>query len=128
MSTTQESLKMLFSKMEEFVTTKTVVGEPVTMGDITIVPLMDVSMGIATGVSATQNGKNKDSGAGGMSAKMSPAAMLVINNGSVQMVNVKNQEGMGKLVDMIPGILNKFNLGGLLDKFGKKEETETPEA
>ena len=130
MNNTQESLKMLFSKMEDFVTTKTVVGEPVTMGEITLIPLMDVSVGIATGVTATSaganKGKGKDSGAGGMSAKMSPAAMIVINKDSVQLVNVKNQESTSKLVDMIPGILSKFNLGGIFDKFGKKDDAPSP--
>jgi len=126
-STASENLKMLFSKMEDFVSTKTVIGEPVVMGDITLIPLVDVSFGMATGVSATKEkeeepkGKAKDGGAGGMGAKMTPSAVIIINNGSVQLVNVKNQESVNKIIDMIPGILEKFNLGSL---FGKKNNEE----
>jgi len=127
-STASENLKMLFSKMEDFVSTKTVIGDPVVMGDITLIPLVDVSFGMATGVSATKEkeeepkGKAKDGGAGGMGAKMTPSAVIIINNGSVQLVNVKNQESVNKIIDMIPGILEKFNLGSLFSKKNKEED------
>jgi len=118
--------------MEDFVTTKTVVGDPVVMDGITLIPLVDVSFGMATGVSAQQGDKTKDSGAGGMGAKMSPAAVLVINNGAVQLVNVKNQESVNKLIDMIPGLLSKFNIGSLFGKKNSEKEDDviivTPEA
>ena len=131
-SSASENLKMLISKMDDFVSTKTVVGEPVTMGDVTIVPLVDVSFGMATGVTASKEDdpkKGKDGGAGGMGAKMTPAAILVITNGTVQLVNVKNQESVNKMIDMIPGILEKFNLGSLFGKKDKdKDDTDCPEA
>jgi len=128
MSTAGESLKMLFSKMDEYVSTKTVVGEPVTMGDVTLIPLIDVSLGMATGVAGTKakeeggKGSDKDGGAGGIGAKMTPSAVIVINNGTVQLVNVKNQEGMSKIIDMIPGVLAKFG-----SMFSKKDEDEVTE-
>ena len=122
-----ESIKMLFAKMEEFVSTKTVVGEPVTMGDVTLIPLVDVSFGMATGVTASKEkedpkGKDKDGGAGGMGAKMTPSAVIVISNGSVQLVNIKNQESVNKVLDMIPGILEKLNLGSLFSKKEKEDD------
>ena len=124
-SVTNENLKTLFSKMEEFVSTKTVVGEPIVMGETTIIPLVDVSFGMATGVSASkeEGPKDKDGGAGGMGAKMTPSAVLVVTNGSVQLVNVKSQESMNKIIDMIPGILSKFNLGSLFGKKDKEDES-----
>ena len=122
-NSTNESLKVLFSRMDEFVNTKTVVGDPIVMGETTIIPLVDVSFGMATGVTATKEdepkGKGKDGGAGGMGAKMTPSAVIVITNGSVQLVNVKNQESMGKIIDMIPGIVSKFS-----SLFGKKDNDE----
>jgi len=120
MSNVNENLKNLFSKMEDFVTTKTVVGDAVHFGDVIIVPLIDVTFGMATGVSgdtATKGGN----GGGGAGAKMTPSAVIVIVNGTVQLVNVKSQDSVNKLVDMVPGILSKLNLGGM---FGKKDKTE----
>ena len=123
-STANEKLKALFSQMEEFISTKTVVGEPIVAGDTIIIPLIDVSVGMATGVSASkeEGAKDKDGGAGGMGAKMSPSAVLVVTNGVAQLVNVKSKETMGsKIVDMIPGILAKFNLDAM---FNKKDDED----
>ena len=117
MSNVNENLKMLFSKMEEFVSTKTVVGEPVQFGNVVIVPLIDVTFGMGTGI----GGGNEKAGGGGgaIGAKMIPSALVVIVDGNVQLVNVKNQESVNKLLDMVPGILSKFNVGSI---FAKKEE------
>ena len=117
MSNVNDSLKMVFSKMEDYISTKTVVGEAVHIGDVILIPLVDVVVGMATGISS----KSSDSagGGGGLGAKMSPSAVIVIINGTVQLVNVKNQESVGKLIDMVPGILSKLGLDSL---FGKKDD------
>lgn len=103
----------LYSRLNEFINTKTVVGEPTVIGDITIVPLIDVNFGVAAGSLSKEKDEKpaKDNGAGGVFAKVSPSAILVINNGSVQLVNIKNQDSVNKIIDMVPGILSKFNLG-----------------
>ncbi|MCL1882835.1 MAG: sporulation protein [Defluviitaleaceae bacterium] len=118
-----ENLKSLFSKMEDFVSSKTVVGEAVHFGDVIIVPLIDVTFGMGTGLadSAPDDKKPaKGAGGGAVGAKMSPSAVIVIIDGTVQLVNVKSQESVNKLIDMVPGILSKFNLGSIFDKKGKK--------
>ena len=92
----------LFQGMDEFVTTKTVVGEPVTVGDAIILPLVDVTCGMAAGAFG-QSAKEKN--AGGMSAKMTPSAVLVIQNGMTKVVNIKHQDAL------TPDLVNKF-VGG----------------
>lgn len=110
MSTLNSNFDTLFSKMENFVSTKTVVGEPVTMGDITIIPLIDVAFGVGAGSkSAGKEKESTDSGAGGLGAKISPSAIMVIQNGNVQILNVSNQTAIDKIVNMAPGIINKLN-------------------
>jgi uncharacterized spore protein YtfJ len=104
------SIETLFKGMDQFVTTKTVVGEPVQVGDTIIVPLIDVTCGMAAG-DFSENSRQKQKGAGGMSAKMSPSAVLVIQNGVTKLVNVKNQDAVTKVIDMAPDLINKF-LGG----------------
>ena len=91
--------------MDNFITTKTVVGEAVKVGDTIILPLVDVTCGMAAGAFA-QTAKN--SGAGGMSAKMSPSAVLVIQNGVTKLVNIKHQDAVTKVLDMVPDFVNKF--------------------
>lgn len=95
----------LMKGMETFLSTKTVVGEPTQVGDTIILPLVDVSFGVGAGSS---KGEKKDGGAGGMSGKMSPSAVLVIKNGQTKLVNVKNQDTITKVIDMIPDIIDRF--------------------
>ena len=53
-------------------------------------------------------GDKKNGGMGGFSGKMSTSAVLVIKNGSTKLVNIKNQDTMTKVLDMIPDIVDKF--------------------
>ena len=104
------TIDTLFRGMDQFVNTKTVVGEPVQVGDTIIVPLVDVTCGMAAG-SFAEGVKQKQRGGGGMSAKMSPSAVLVIQGGVTKLVNVKNQDGMTKILDMVPDIVSRFSKG-----------------
>ena len=99
------TVEALFKGMDNFITTKTVVGEAVKVGDTIILPLVDVTCGMAAGAFA-QTAKN--SGAGGMSAKMSPSAVLVIQNGVTKLVNIKHQDAVTKVLDMVPDFVNNF--------------------
>ena len=72
----QNTVEALFKGMDSFITTKTVVGDAITVGDTIILPLVDVSFGVGAG--AFTEG-NKNNGAGGMGGKISPSAVLVIN-------------------------------------------------
>lgn len=106
----------LLKGMEGFLSTKTVVGEPTKIEDTIIVPLVDVSFGVGAG---TFRGEKKDNGAGGLTGKMSPSAVLVIQNNSTRLVNVKNQDAVTKILDLVPEVMNKV--------MSKKEETVTDE-
>ena len=94
--------------MDHFVTTKTVVGEAVKIDDAIILPFVDVSCGMAAGSFASNA---KQNGGGGMSAKISPSAVLVIQNGVTKVVSIKNQDAMTKVLDMVPDFVNKIMSG-----------------
>lgn len=105
MGNAKEALKELLSQMEGFVSTKTVVGEAIHMDDIIILPLVDVSLGAGAGA------REKDSAGGvggGVSAKMSPSAVLVIKDGQTRLVNIKQQDTITKVLDMVPDLIDKF--------------------
>lgn len=102
LNTTVESL---FKGMESFVSTKTVVGEPTQIGDTIIVPLADVSFGVAAGAVSEAD---KNNGMGGMGGKITPSAVLIIKNDSTRLVNIKNQDAITKILDMVPDLLDRF--------------------
>lgn len=100
----------LFKGMEGFLTTKTVVGDAVKFDDGTIIlPLVDVSFGVGAGAFA-ENGKKNNAG-GGMGGKIQPSAILIIKDGETKLVNVKNQDGLTKVLDMVPDFVDKFTSG-----------------
>ena len=98
-------VESLMKGMNAVIGTKTVVGDATQVGDTIILPLVDVSFGVGAGASA---GDKKNGGGGGFSAKMTPSAVLVIKNGSTKLVNIKNQDMVTKIIDMIPDIVDKF--------------------
>lgn len=110
-----KTTESLFRGMENFLTTKTVVGDAVKFDDGTIIlPLVDVSFGVGAGVFESEK---KNNGGGGMGGKIQPSSVLVIQNGVTKLVNVKNQDGITKVLDMVPDFVSKF----APDLFGKKE-------
>lgn len=109
------TVESLFKGMDAFITTKTVVGDALHVDDTIILPLVDVSFGVGAG--AFENDSKNNAG-GGMGGKITPSAVLVIQNGTTRLVNVKNQDGLTKVLDMVPDFLNKFTSG----KDGKKNE------
>ncbi len=95
----------LMNGMNGFLSSKTVVGEPVKVGDTIIVPFVEVSFGMGAG---NFRGEKKDNGAGGLSGKMVPSAVLVISNGTTRLVNIRNQDGLTKILDMVPDLVNNI--------------------
>ena len=99
------TVESLFKGMDSFITTKTVGGDAIHIGDTIILPLVDVSFGVAAGAFSQEK---KNNGAGGMGGKIMPSAVLVIQNGTTKLVNIKNQDGITKILDMVPDFVNKF--------------------
>ena len=100
-----ETIGSMFKGLDTLMNTKTVVGEPVYVGNTIIVPLVDVNFGIAAGAFAKSGSKH--SSAGGMGGKMSPTAVLVITDGKAKMVSVKAEDTISKIIDMVPEVVDK---------------------
>lgn len=112
------TVQSLFKGMDGFLTTKTVVGDAVKFDDGTIIlPLVDVSFGVGAG--AFSKPGEIENGAGGMGGKVQPSAILVIKDGETKLVNVKNQDGLTKILDMVPELIEKFG------KKGKNKDEDT---
>ena len=122
-----EAVDVLFHKVDDLVSTKTVVGDAIVVGDMTLLPLIDVAVGAGVGAKESANA------AGGMGARITPSAILmirpdgvqlVIKDGNIRLVNVKNQDALSKLVDMAPGVVNKLNFGAVFSGRNKKDRAQ----
>ena len=104
------TVESLFKGMDSFITTKTVVGDAIKVDEnTTILPLVDVSFGVGAGAFSNED-KKSNNGGGGMSGKMIPSSVLIIQNGTAKVVNVnvKEQDGVSKIIDMIPEIIGQI--------------------
>lgn len=106
------TVESLFKGMDSFLSAKTVVGEAVTVNDTIILPFVDVSFGVGAGAFS---GEKNNNAAGGLGGKMSPSAVLVIQNGTTKLVNIKNQDTVTKVIDMVPDLIDRFK-GNSADK------------
>ena len=118
------TVEALFKGMNDFVTSKTVVGDAVNVGDTIILPLVDVTFGVGAGAGTDKKSPNAG---GGMGGKITPAAVLVISNGTTKLVNVKSTDNVGKILDMVPDVVNRFT-GAKKDAQVKKSAGEDDSA
>lgn len=116
-----ESMSVIFDKLENFLKTKTVVGEPIKIGDTTLVPFINLSfgLGVGGGNGTDEKGNGGEGGGGGTGAKIAPTAVLVIQGDKFELLPIKKSGGLDKLIDMVPGIMDKIN--------EKKEEAKVEE-
>lgn len=121
-----QNIESIFSSLEKFIQTKTVVGEPIVVGDVTLIPIISVMFGCgAGGGNGTDNkGMNGTGNGGGGGAKISPNGIVVIKNGEVSMLPVKSKNNLESLVAMVPEIVTKLDL----KKDDKEESKESEEA
>lgn len=100
----QNSIEALFKGMNSVFSTKTVIGDAVHIGETILLPLVDVSFGVGAG--AFQGDKHNNGG-GGLGGRITPSAVLVIQNGNIRLVNIKNQDTMTKILDLVPDAVDK---------------------
>ncbi len=99
-----ESIRELLKGLDGFVTSKTVIGDPITVNETVIIPFMEVQMGVGAGA-YTKKGQGT---AGALGAKLAPTAILIIQNGSCRLINVKNQDTVLRVLDMVPAVVDKL--------------------
>ena len=112
----KSTMEALFHGMDNVISSKTVVGEAIHIKDTIILPLVDVSFTVGAGSFAAEK---SEKGAGGLGGKMTPCAVLVIQNGMTRLVNIKNQDTITKILDMVPDLVDRFRT--------KEEEPVTEE-
>ena len=119
----KSTVEALFKGMDAVVSSKTVVGDAIHINDTIILPLVDVSFGIGAGSSSADK---KEKGMGGIGGKMSPSAVTVIQGGKTKLVNVKNQDTITKILDMVPDVVDRFT--GKDERMTEKEVNDILDA
>ena len=73
-----------------------------------VIPLADVTFGMGAGASVNEK-YNSNGGGGGVSAKMSPHAVLLIENGTARIINVQEENKAVHFLESVPDLINRFS-------------------
>lgn len=106
----KDTIASIFNGVDTLVDTKKVIGEPYTVGETTIIPFIETSVGL--GVGDLKNNKE----AAGAGCKVKPIACLIIQNGFTKLINIDNQDAITKALDMIPDLVDKLLHKGKYDE------------
>ena len=128
-----ELMAETIQKIKEAVDANTVVGEPITAGEVTLIPVSKISLGLGTGGSEIGGkaprtlGENPFGGGGGAGLKIIPVCFLVITGSMVKVlpVDAAPETSLDRIVDLIPDALNRIT-GMMEERKNKKRET-TPD-
>lgn len=118
-------MNITMDKIKEMVDVNTIVGTPITSVDGTlIIPVSKVSYGFASGGSdlPTKN-ENKDlfGGGSGAGVTIQPIAFLTVYQGNVRLISVGTGDGLDRLMNMVPDVVDKVK------GFFKKDKQTDPE-
>jgi uncharacterized spore protein YtfJ len=102
----EDLIERVMGELHRIVRTETVVGEPVEVAGVTLIPVSKISFGFGAG--SGQAGKGQSGTGGG--ATVEPIAFVVISpEGRVQVMTMKEKEiGLGQLVELVPEAVEKI--------------------
>ncbi len=105
-----DSTNALLENLEKMLTTKTVFGDAITIGDTTLIPVVDVTFGFGVGGGSGEDKSHGGGGGGGSGGggRVMASAVIVIKGEQVQVMKIKESSNLAKLVDMVPGMVEKI--------------------
>ncbi len=107
-------LQDTISKIREMVDVNNVIGEPITVDGVTIIPVSKVSDGFGGGGSdfskAPASGELPFGGGVGGGVKVNPICFLIVKDGNVRMMPVAAPASTtaDRIVEMVPDTLDKI--------------------
>lgn len=110
-------------KLHAMVDADTIVGTPLTVGEITLFPISKVSFGLATGGSDFPSKSQAElfGGGGGAGVSITPVAFVAISGQNVKMLPIYNEMStVDKAINMAPELIDKVK-----DLFSKDKKSGT---
>lgn len=122
-----EILGASMSKVREMVDANTVVGAPIAAAEgVTLIPISKITFGLASGgadiAAKVVDANGTFSGGTGCGVKITPVAIIVIQNERVRVMPVDEPASSAaeRVIEQLPGIVDKLS-----ELIGKKKENIT---
>lgn len=117
-------VKTMLEELKSAIKSETIIGEPITVGDVTIIPVTKISFGFGAGGEETDRKTGFGGGSGG-GASVEPVAFIVISKGDARILPLKSGSApWEKLFD--PELYKKVKktIDGLLGSDNEKENED----
>ena len=140
----KQIIESVLSKIGEVVDVNTVIGEPIAIGDVTLIPFSKVAVGLASGgtefggKNPRADGKAYFAGGNGAGVTMTPLGFIAVENGVARVIELGNPatyyapkdpvnrvlDGINGVIDKVPDIVDKVMT--LINSYGAKPEEVAP--
>ncbi|MBN1960814.1 MAG: sporulation protein [Deltaproteobacteria bacterium] len=117
MQQVQEIVEIIGDKLTSMVNSDGVVGTPLEIGGVTLVPVSHLSVGLGAGggggegeTTTGDSGKGKGMASGSAGGgKVRPVAVLAFTAAGVEVMAIPEKDGrINKLLDKLPGLIERF--------------------
>ena len=112
-------------EIEKVLGSKTVVGEPITVGESTLIPLLSVSFGFGggagTGKGETKQKGEGSGGGGGAGGGVKPIAVIIVDKDGARIEPIKGgmASALEKIGETVPEMMAKF-----AEKWGERKKED----
>ena len=105
-----QDIASIFEQIKNLFDTETVVGQPIEIGNITLIPLISISFGSANGSGRLSRFKKANTGGGaGAVGKITPAAIVAVKDNELSVYSLTGKGLLDKLDDLMPLISTSLN-------------------
>lgn len=121
-----EILKGVVGELREMAQSESIIGEAITIGERTVIPVVKISVGFGAGGGQGEAEKAGTGfgGGGGGGAKIEPAAFIIMDKDGIQLLPAKKGTWEG-VIDSIPGLAKKISK--LKDKLKSEKDDKAEE-
>lgn len=122
-----EILKDIVGELKDIARSQTIIGEPITVGNKTVIPVVKISVGFGAGGGQGEAHEKAGGfgGGGGGGARIEPSAFIIMDGDKIQLLLAKPGK-LDTLIDAVPGLFGKIR--DVRDKLKReKGEEKKPE-
>jgi uncharacterized spore protein YtfJ len=121
-----EVLRGVVGELKEIARSETVVGEAITVGEKTVIPVMKISFGFGAGGGQGEAGKAGGGfgGGGGGGARVEPAAFIIMDKDGINLLPAQKGK-WDQIIEAIPAVAKKISK--LAEKFKSDDKGLTDE-
>lgn len=104
-----EILQGVVGELKDMARSESIIGEPITIGERTVIPVVKISVGFGAGGGQGEDEKSRAGygGGGGGGARIEPAAFIIMDKEGIRLLPAKKGSWEG-VIESIPGIAKKI--------------------